>query len=721
MSANFTPVMGGLVSGEPFRFWCQKVLPLVYDDSLSYYELLSKVGKYLNNMLEDMNTLSGDITALHNAYEQLEEYVNTYFDNIDIQEEVNNKLDSLAQEGFFDDILTPMFNTYKGQIDDVIEEQQEFITTNVSDRLDAQDTAITNRLDAQDTAITNAVQSQNATIGQAISSQNNTIASNNADVNSRLNSAVTQQNDRITILEERMTEYASLPSGSTSGNAELIDIRVGADGVTYASAGDAVRANDRRIGNLADGAIVKTTSHNLFNGSFVKGEGIRQTDGEFVSDAGYSRTGFIPVKAGTAYIGIAKTVNVARVFTHFATYDTNHNFIRWFTYQQYPTVTTVNDISYQTVPIEQDGYIAFTIQVAATDNNLYMVSQSAPTAYEGYFTDSFKLNTNLDGMTKIMESMTYGVSPSVRHSTSLQAGESLSFDTNSVMKNQVMTFFGKINSFNAVLLGHGTGAYGYYIMVDDTNIYYMSNSAIGTTVAHGLTISDYIYIEFKIDYDYNVTTHIVTRGGQFTDSRVINLSTKGNVFCSSSGSSFTNVVFTWNSYDYKKALWAFGDSWFTLYSSSRWPYYLREWGYDTCLLNAYPGEASENAYYDLEHALTHGTPKYLFWCIGMNDHDTENSVNDVWLKYAKKVETLCDKLGITLIYCTIPVVSNTSYNNTYKNQYIRSSGKRYVDLANALSGVSGWEQEDGGHPNEIGARMIASYILSALPEIRQKS
>jgi hypothetical protein len=28
---------------KPFRFWCQKALPLVYDDSLSYYELLCKV------------------------------------------------------------------------------------------------------------------------------------------------------------------------------------------------------------------------------------------------------------------------------------------------------------------------------------------------------------------------------------------------------------------------------------------------------------------------------------------------------------------------------------------------------------------------------------------------------------------------------------------------------------------------------------------------------
>ena len=49
---------------KELRFWCQKVLPLVYDDSLSYYELLNKIVVYLNSTIEDVQAMIADVTRI---------------------------------------------------------------------------------------------------------------------------------------------------------------------------------------------------------------------------------------------------------------------------------------------------------------------------------------------------------------------------------------------------------------------------------------------------------------------------------------------------------------------------------------------------------------------------------------------------------------------------------------------------------------------------------
>lgn len=110
MSANFTPNMHSYSTMSPFRYWVQKVLPLVYDDSLSYYELLNKVVAFLNNVIETADDLTADMTALYTAYGQLQDYVNEYFDNLDLSSEVDRKLDEMVTDGTIPQII----NTYLG-------------------------------------------------------------------------------------------------------------------------------------------------------------------------------------------------------------------------------------------------------------------------------------------------------------------------------------------------------------------------------------------------------------------------------------------------------------------------------------------------------------------------------------------------------------------------------------------------------------------------------
>lgn len=49
---------------KPFAFMCQKVLPLTFDDSLSYYECLCKIANKLNEVIEEVNKQGEAIKAL---------------------------------------------------------------------------------------------------------------------------------------------------------------------------------------------------------------------------------------------------------------------------------------------------------------------------------------------------------------------------------------------------------------------------------------------------------------------------------------------------------------------------------------------------------------------------------------------------------------------------------------------------------------------------------
>ena len=108
MSINFTPSLEPYKTTGSFKFWCQKVLPLVYDDSLSYYELLCKVVNYLNDVISNVDGLKTDVDNLIKAYDELQDYVNNYFDSIDVQTEINNKLDSMVEDGTLGSLISDL-------------------------------------------------------------------------------------------------------------------------------------------------------------------------------------------------------------------------------------------------------------------------------------------------------------------------------------------------------------------------------------------------------------------------------------------------------------------------------------------------------------------------------------------------------------------------------------------------------------------------------------
>ena len=135
MSADYTPSMHNYKNMGHFKIWCQKVLPLVYDDSLSYYEVLCKVIQYINDTTDNVDGLYEDMQDLYSAYNLLQTYVNNYFDNLNVQTEINNKLDAMVLDGTMDELLSPIVGRQIGgvvaeQIDDVVGTQIGAVVAN---------------------------------------------------------------------------------------------------------------------------------------------------------------------------------------------------------------------------------------------------------------------------------------------------------------------------------------------------------------------------------------------------------------------------------------------------------------------------------------------------------------------------------------------------------------------------------------------------------------
>lgn len=67
---------------KPFKSWCIQILPTIFDESMSYYEVLCKVIKILNNSLEDINILKEEIENTNSALDEFKEGVESQFEEL---------------------------------------------------------------------------------------------------------------------------------------------------------------------------------------------------------------------------------------------------------------------------------------------------------------------------------------------------------------------------------------------------------------------------------------------------------------------------------------------------------------------------------------------------------------------------------------------------------------------------------------------------------------
>lgn len=117
----------------PVDFWCQKVLPLVYDESLSYYEVLCKVRDKINEIISETNSWDDMYKELQEAINQIQQWIDN-FDTKWVSQLIQEKISTMifleiSEAGY---IIYHIPNTWKNitfnttELDIVVDSQREY-------------------------------------------------------------------------------------------------------------------------------------------------------------------------------------------------------------------------------------------------------------------------------------------------------------------------------------------------------------------------------------------------------------------------------------------------------------------------------------------------------------------------------------------------------------------------------------------------------------------
>ena len=295
--------------------------------------------------------------------------------------------------------------------------------------------------------------------------------------NTKINSIQTQQTNLAnqqtnlaneqTTLSNRMDTFTSLSAGSTTGDAELQDIRVGANGVTYNNAGDAVRGQYSQLKeDLVDGNVAThiTMPTNLYNKDAATIGGYISEGGMITENGQFSYSDFIEIDKTKKYaIWTVFGINYVGAF-----YDKNKQFIGLFFKTSISNgVIDFSSFSHQSY-YNRIYFVRLNQTLGDMDRSMFIKdATSYPSDYIPYEKPKYEIVGNLSkSINDLLES--YGLEKGY-----ILINETLSNIAigKSAMKNAT-TDYGKFNvaiGDNALMNNTGTGS-------DDTGNY---NVAVG--------------------------------------------------------------------------------------------------------------------------------------------------------------------------------------------------------------------------------------------------
>lgn len=232
--ANFDPILKKY-DGIPYlRFWCQKVLPAVYDQSLSYYEVLCKLAAFLNKMVEELEKMQDNIDALHKAYKDLQDWVNAEIARFEAHMEQH--FDDLTRE------LWNRFEEYKNNTNTTLQQWFNDYATNTTNNLNKKfNDFVTNantRIDQMFNTYTSSTNSEFNTWKNDFTNQYNQWK-NEVDGQIRnINSNISSLTTRVAALENMIKKYPEFNYKSFTMTGTKYYKKVILDMLSFPSAGD---------------------------------------------------------------------------------------------------------------------------------------------------------------------------------------------------------------------------------------------------------------------------------------------------------------------------------------------------------------------------------------------------------------------------------------------------------------------------------------------------
>lgn len=194
---------------QNLRYFTKAVLPTVYDESLSYYELLNKVILYLNELVNNVNAWN--------------EYLNAFLDIFEdnLREEVKNKIEEMYNSGEFGDIVNAFLDEKTEMLDNKLKDFREAldkldtklngdITTAIEDiqsQMNSLDTSVNSKITNLENTVNEQISNIDTSVNEKITNFQNSVNTDITNFKSSINETVSVLQNNIKDIKEENVSF----------------------------------------------------------------------------------------------------------------------------------------------------------------------------------------------------------------------------------------------------------------------------------------------------------------------------------------------------------------------------------------------------------------------------------------------------------------------------------------------------------------------------------